>query len=227
MKNIVILLMILSFVSCDKKGLSEKVNTKDQQTNQYISRKDTINGDEYVFYLKKQNPTSSKNVYYKLDSIVIFKKNTRYVLNLLNKKKLLPEYAITNGIYTNYDYNFDGVNDIMLYPHRENHSVYSVQYFADYFLFNKKNNCFEDNPQLDSMPNVEICKKGKFLTSNDGSSYLKKYQWKRDSLKLVGNIQVTELVGHKRYKINIHDIEKDKKKEYFSKEKDFSYFKCK
>lgn len=192
MKNIVIILIVLSLVSCNKKALSENVHQKNKQTNECISKKDTINGNEYIFYLKKENPADSKNTYYDLDSLMIIKQNKRYVLNLLNKKYSLPKYEITNGIYANEDYNFDGINDIVLYPHRDHYSVYGVQYFADYFLFNKKNNCFENNLQLDKMPNLEIGKKDKCLTSNDGSSYLKKYQWSGDSLKLVGEIQVTE-----------------------------------
>jgi len=225
MKKIVICLIILNIISCNKKKVVIERTPKVIQTNEHISKKDSISGNEYIFYFVKEK--SAAHFYCKLDSLVILKNGEKYSLNLLNKKKYIAEGLLAEGVYDLEDFNFDGVNDIMLYPHRDNYSVNSVQYFADYFLFNKKTNRYEDNPQLDSMPNLEICKKGKYITSNDDASYLKKYRWEGNSLKLVGDIQITELVEYEKYKIKVHDIEENKKKEYTSKEKDLSYFTCK
>jgi hypothetical protein len=80
----------------------------------------------------------------------------------------------------------------MLYPHRDNYSVYNVEYFADYFLYNKKRDRFENNDQLDTIPNLDICKKGEYLFSNNGDE-LRKYKWNGDYLKMVDVLKINQL----------------------------------
>lgn len=56
-----------------------------KQTNEHKTEKDSINGNEYVYYFKKGKNDSSQTEYNKLDSLMILKNGKRYVLNLLNK----------------------------------------------------------------------------------------------------------------------------------------------
>ncbi|MBL7879895.1 MAG: hypothetical protein JNN23_08550, partial [Chryseobacterium gambrini] len=170
MRKIVVCFIFLVAVSCNKKTVA--LDSKDQvkQPNEHISKKDTINGNEYVFYFKKEKPSDSKNVYCNLDSLVILKNEKKYVLNLTDKNLSPPEYALTDFVYANNDYNFDGINDIMVDPHAENLSVYGNDYTAYYFLYNKKNDSFEESVQMNSMHNLDICAEGKYLFSNNGNS---------------------------------------------------------
>lgn len=190
MKKIVICLIILGFTSCNKKKMVLEQNPQIKQTNEHLAEKDSINGNEYVYYFKKEKNDSSQTEYKKLDSLVILKNGKRYVLNLLNKN--IVSGVLEGGVYSNFDFNFDGINDIMLYPHIKNPSVYNNNYVADFFIFNKENQKYENKVELDTIPNLDVCEKNKYLISNDGVS-LRKYIWKGDSLKVIGIIKQTEL----------------------------------
>lgn len=180
-------------LSCNKKN-ELKENSNDtkivSQANEHITEGDTINGNEYVYYFKKEKNNSSKAEYKRLDSLIILKKGEKYVLNLIDKN--ISTGVIEGGVYSNIDYNFDGVNDIMLYPHIKNPSVYSKNYIAYFFIFNKENQKYESKAELDTIPNLDVCKKNKYLISNDGV-FLRKYIWKENSLKLIETIKQTEL----------------------------------
>lgn len=165
-------------------------NPQVKQTNEHLAEKDSINGNEYVYYFKKEKNDSSQTEYKKLDSLVILKNGKRYVLNLLNKN--IVSGVLEGGVYSNFDFNFDGINDIMLYPHIKNPSMYNNNYVADFFIFNKENQKYENKVELDTIPNLDVCEKNKYLISNDGVS-LRKYIWKGDSLKVIGIIKQTEL----------------------------------
>jgi hypothetical protein len=128
-----------------------------KKTNEHLVEKDSINGNEYVYYLKKEKNDSSQTEYNKLDSLVILKNGKRYVLNLLNKN--IISGVLEGGVYSNFDFNFDGVNDIMLYPHVKNLSVYNKNYVADFFIFNKENQKYENKAELDTIPNLDVCEK--------------------------------------------------------------------
>lgn len=190
MKKIVLCLIILGFTSCNKKKEVLEQNPQVKQTNEHITEKDSINGNEYVYYFKKEKTDSSPTEYNKLDSLVILKNGKRYVLNLLNKN--IVSGVLEGGVYSNFDFNFDGINDIMLYPHVKNPSVYNKNYVADFFIFNKENQKYENEAELDTISNLDVCKKNKYLISNDGVS-LRKYIWKENSLTLIETIKQTEL----------------------------------
>lgn len=182
--------MILGFTSCNKKkGVLERT-PQVKQKNEHLVEKDSINGNEYVYYFKKEKNESSQTEYNKLDSLVILKNGKKYILNLLNKN--IVSGIVEGGVYSNFDFNFDGVNDIMLYPHIKTPSIYNNNYVADFFIFNKENQKYENKTELDTISNLDVCKKNKYLTSNDGFS-LRKYIWKENSLKLIETIKQTEL----------------------------------
>lgn|GEM_PF-5344428 len=67
--------MIVSFTSsCSKKnGSRENINKAKQvnQANEHLTEKDSINGNEYIYYFKKEKDDSSQTEYKKLDSLVI------------------------------------------------------------------------------------------------------------------------------------------------------------
>jgi len=180
-------------LSCNKKN-ELKENSNDtkivNQANEHITERDSINGNEYVYYFKKEKNNSSKVEYKRLDSLIILKEGEKYVLNLIDKN--ISTGVIEGGVYSNLDYNFDGVNDIMLYPHITNPSVYNKNYVADFFIFNKETQKYENKAELDTIPNLDVCKKNKYLISNDGV-FLRKYIWKENFLKLIETIKQTEL----------------------------------
>lgn len=180
-------------LSCNKKN-ELKENSNDtkivNQANEHITERDSINGNEYVYYFKKEKNNSSKVEYKRLDSLIILNRGEKYVLNLIDKN--ISTGVIEGGVYSNLDYNFDGVNDIMLYPHITNPSVYNKNYVADFFIFNKETQKYENKAELDTIPNLDVCKKNKYLISNDGV-FLRKYIWKENSLKLIETIKQTEL----------------------------------
>ncbi|WP_294288642.1 hypothetical protein [uncultured Chryseobacterium sp.] len=192
MKKIVICFIFLGLASCNKKDVVLRDNPRIKQPNEHIVKKDTINGNEYIFYFKKEKPNDSKNVYCNLDSLVVLRNAKRYAINLINKNLSSPDYALTDFAITNYDFNFDGTNDIMLYPHVKERSVYNNNYVAYFYIFNKENQKYENKAELDTIPNLDVCKKNKYLISNDGV-FLRKYIWKENSLKLIETIKQTEL----------------------------------
>ncbi|MCW3160525.1 XAC2610-related protein [Chryseobacterium oryctis] len=192
MKKIVLCLIILAFTSCNKKKMMLEQNPQVKESNEHLSKKDTISGNEYIFYFKKEKSVDSKNTYCNLDSIIVLKNDKKYVLNLLNKKISIGDGLVTDGVYDLNDYNFDGINDIMLYPHIKNPSVYNKNYVADFFIFNKETQKYENKAELDTISNLDVCKKNKYLISDDGVS-LRKYIWKENSLKLIETIKQTEL----------------------------------
>lgn len=180
-------------LSCNKKN-ELKENSNDtkivNQANEHITERDSINGNEFVYYFKKEKNNPSKIEYKRLDSLIILKEGEKYVLNLTDKN--ISTGVIEGGVYSNLDYNFDGVNDIMLYPHITKPSVYNRNYVADFFIFNKETKKYENKAELDTIPNLDVCKKNKYLISNDGV-FLRKYIWKENSLKLIEIIKQTEL----------------------------------
>ncbi|MDQ1160197.1 hypothetical protein QE422_000565 [Chryseobacterium sp. SORGH_AS 447] len=194
MKKLIFYLLIVGLMlSCNKKN-ELKENSNDtkivNQANEHITERDSINGNEYVYYFKKEKNNSSKVEYKRLDSLIILNRGEKYVLNLIDKN--ISTGVIEGGVYSNLDYNFDGVNDIMLYPHITNPSVYNKNYVADFFIFNKETQKYENKAELDTIPNLDVCKKNKYLISNDGV-FLRKYIWKENSLKLIETIKQTEL----------------------------------
>jgi|GEM_PF-4151131 len=112
----------------------------------------------------------------------------------------------------------------MLYPHIKNPSVYNKNYVADFYIFNGKNKKYESKAELDTIPNLNVCKKSKYLISNDGVA-LRKYIWKGDSLIVVETIKQTELENG-LYKIRINNIQENKHTEYTSRTSFLSNFHC-
>ncbi|WP_375181880.1 hypothetical protein [Chryseobacterium sp.] len=188
MKKIVVCLIILGMISCNKKKSISEPNPQVKQKNEYLRKKDSISGNEYIFYYNKEKSKDTKRVYCNLDSIVVLKNEKKYVLNLMSKKISLGDGLLGDGVYDLNDYNFDGINDIMLYPHIKDPSIYNKNYVADFFIFNQKKDKYENKAELDTIPNLDICKKGKYLFSNDGV-FLRKYVWKGDSLKMIETVQ--------------------------------------
>ncbi|MCU7617069.1 hypothetical protein NZ698_07660 [Chryseobacterium sp. PBS4-4] len=179
-------------LSCKKKNefKENSNNTKIvNQTNEHITERDSVNGNEYVYYFKTEKNNSSNVEYKRLDSLIILKKGKKYVLNLIDKN--ISTGVIEGGVYSNLDYNFDGVNDIMLYPHITSHSVYNKNYIADFFIFNKENQKYENIAELDTIANLDVCKEGRYLVSNDGV-FLRKYIWKGKNLELVKTIKESQ-----------------------------------
>ena len=112
----------------------------------------------------------------------------------------------------------------MLYPHLENYSVYGNDYRAFFYIYNKRNDKYENKTELDSIPNLDICKKNKYLFSIDGN-YFRKYRWEGNLLKEFENIEEIKL-DDGQYLIRKEDLLKKVKQEYLSKKSAIENFNC-
>lgn len=221
MKKIIFYLFLIIFSFCTHKKQNKNYNI---QINNHLEEIDSVNGYNYIYYFEETNDLYNKDrgVLYKLDSVVLHKKNKWYTLNLISKN--IYSKNIEGNIYANQDFNFDGINDIMLYPHVENYSVYGYDYRATYFLYDKDNNKFEEEKQLDSIYNLEVCGKNKYLISK--SRYgLVKYKWDKDSLKPIELIKEIDLENG-QFSVKETNLIEKTNKEYISKNSVIANFQC-
>ena len=183
MKNLSLALMFFSLFilfGCNK--IKEKEHILNKKNEKLKINYKIINQDNYIF---KVFYSTFDSLYSSIDSVSISFRNKTQTINLSEKKMCYKTKQIDGfPVWTNIDVNFDGNNDIMLYPHVVNYSVYGNDEHSDYFIYNKKNNRFEENVQLDTIYNLNVCTKNKYLFSWYGKDCLRKYLWKGDSLKL-------------------------------------------
>lgn len=176
MKKILALILCSLLVSCKEKN--KEIISNQGQLNDFIIEKDTATDVTYkIFYTQK------KDNLYLLDSILILKKTEKQKLNLI-PKKIFTDIISKNDIYTNFDFNFDGINDIMVYPYGSP----DFNYRGYHFIFNVKTKKYEENNQLDSLYNIELNTSKKEICSyyqrqKIGYNEFSKYKWKNDSLE--------------------------------------------
>lgn len=176
MKKIFTLILCSFLVSCKEKN--NEIISYEGQLNNFIIEKDTATDITYKIFYK-----SKKENLYLLDSILILKKTERQKLNLISKK-IFTDIITKNDIYTNFDFNFDGINDIMIYPYGSP----DFNYRGYHFIFNVKTKKYEGNNLLDSLYNIELNTNTKeicsyFQRQKIGYNEFSKYKWVNDSLK--------------------------------------------
>lgn len=213
--------LILLHFSLTLIGCKEAIKTEKESDKKNISYV-IINQDNQIF---KVYYTPYDNEYSSIDSLrVEFKNNSQMIILTHKNMSLKTQLIDVFPIYVNMDFNFDGINDIMLYPHVENYSVYGHDYRANYFLYNRKNNRFEENVQLDTISNLDVCNKSKYLISKNRNG-LVKYKWDKDSLKPIELLKETDLENG-QFSIKETNLIEKTKKDYISKKSVVSDFPC-
>lgn len=224
MKQIIILTFLSFFIGCAHK--KTEIKNSIHQLNLYSKEKDSLNGFNYLYYYKKtNNPYKKENVLYKFDSLILYKNDEKYNINLTSKN-ILSE-TIEGNVYVNNDFNFDGYQDVMIFPYRE----LPFNYRSYHFLFNPKNKEFEEQIELDSIYNEQICAKSKTIFSiydkpTSAISYLKKYKWKNGNINNIEEIE-EEKLPNGVYQIKLTNIEKNETKVFKSKKSIISNINCK
>lgn len=199
-KTLLLILFILTF-SCKKKEDSKEIFTK---KTTIINTGDTIEKDKSILNLKKEEAEQEKKRFQVIDkfSSKQVANGFTYILfceklgsgsiiiknmKIYKKKRLIQKINIDTtevdgeGFLADYDYNFDGENDLQII-----NWTGTVDETYSYFLFDKNTKTYKHCKEMDHIINVYTDDKNKQIISRfhiGPVCYItKKYKWKKGIL---------------------------------------------